>query len=90
MTDRLSSFADRIISVRPETFFVRYWDEHALAGEASCSNLLQRTTAARGAINGPMAEVLQEHVREYLSPVAMPIRSKLMRPRSSSRSSTPR
>jgi FrmR/RcnR family transcriptional regulator, repressor of frmRAB operon len=41
--------------------------ERALAGEASCSDLLQRITAARGAINGLMAEVLEEHVREYLS-----------------------
>ena len=38
------------------------------AGEASCSDLLQRITAARGAINGLMAEVLEEHVREYLAP----------------------
>jgi DNA-binding FrmR family transcriptional regulator len=42
--------------------------ERALAGEASCSDLLQRITAARGAINGLMAEVLEEHVRQYLSP----------------------
>ena len=43
--------------------------ERALASEASCSDLLQRITAARGAINGLMAEVLEEHVREYLLPV---------------------
>ena len=43
-------------------------DERALDGEASCSDLLQRITAARGAINGLMAEVLEEHVREYLLP----------------------
>jgi FrmR/RcnR family transcriptional regulator, repressor of frmRAB operon len=36
--------------------------------EASCSDLLQWITAARGAINGLMAEVLEEHVREYLLP----------------------
>jgi len=42
--------------------------ERALAGKASCSDLLQRISAARGAINGLMAEVLEEHVREYLSP----------------------
>ena len=47
---------------------MRYWDERALAGGAGCSNLLQRTSPARGAINGLMAEVLEEHVREYLSP----------------------
>lgn len=42
--------------------------ERGLAGQASCSDLLQRITAARGAINGLMAEVLEEHVREYLAP----------------------
>jgi DNA-binding FrmR family transcriptional regulator len=35
--------------------------ERALDGAASCSDLLQRITAARGAINGLMAEVLEEH-----------------------------
>jgi DNA-binding FrmR family transcriptional regulator len=43
--------------------------ERALDSEASCSDLLQRITAARGAINGLMAEVLEEHVREYLLPL---------------------
>src|ERR1700694_646410 len=42
--------------------------ERALDGEASCSDLLQRITAARGAIHGLMGEVLGEHVREYLLP----------------------
>ena len=36
--------------------------ERALGGEAKCSDLLQMITAARGAINGLMAEVLDEHV----------------------------
>lgn len=45
--------------------------ERALAGEASCSDLLQRITAARGAINGLMAEVLEEHVREHLAPTEL-------------------
>jgi len=40
----------------------------ALDGEASCSDLLQRVTAARGAIDGLMAEILEEHIREYLAP----------------------
>ena len=43
--------------------------ERALASEASCSDLLQRITAARGAINGLMAEVLEEHVRKHLLPL---------------------
>jgi DNA-binding FrmR family transcriptional regulator len=43
--------------------------ERALGGEAKSSDLRRMMTAARGAINGLMAEVLEEHVREYLSPV---------------------
>jgi DNA-binding FrmR family transcriptional regulator len=42
--------------------------ERALDSEASCSDLLQRITAARGAISDLMAEVLEEHVRKYLLP----------------------
>ena len=40
--------------------------ERALDGDASCSDLLQRITAARGAINGLMAEVMEDHVRAHL------------------------
>ena len=40
--------------------------ERALDGDASCSDLLQRITAARGAINGLMAEVIEDHVRAHL------------------------
>jgi DNA-binding FrmR family transcriptional regulator len=50
----------------------------ALDGEASCSDLLQRITAARGAINGLLAEVLEEHIREHLAPAdsgAEPVRA---------------
>jgi DNA-binding FrmR family transcriptional regulator len=42
--------------------------ERALAANASCSDIIQRVTAARGAIDGLMAELLEEHVREYLLP----------------------
>jgi FrmR/RcnR family transcriptional regulator, repressor of frmRAB operon len=42
--------------------------ERALAANASCSEIIQRVTAARGAIDGLMAELLEEHVREYLLP----------------------
>jgi FrmR/RcnR family transcriptional regulator, repressor of frmRAB operon len=42
--------------------------ERALDSEANCSDLLQRITAARGAISGLMAEVLEELVREHLLP----------------------
>lgn len=40
--------------------------ERALSANASCSEIIQRVTAARGAIDGLMAELLEEHVREYL------------------------
>jgi FrmR/RcnR family transcriptional regulator, repressor of frmRAB operon len=40
--------------------------ERALTANASCSEIIQRVTAARGAIDGLMAELLEEHVREYL------------------------
>lgn len=42
--------------------------ERALTANASCSEIIQRVTAARGAIDGLMAELLEEHVREYLLP----------------------
>lgn len=40
--------------------------ERSLESNASCSEIIQRVTAARGAIDGLMAELLEEHVREYL------------------------
>src|ERR1700752_2693867 len=43
--------------------------ERALAGGASCSDLLHRITAARGPINRLMAQGLAETEREYLAPV---------------------
>ena len=42
--------------------------KRALGGEGRRSDLLQMITAARGAINGLMPEVLKDHVREYLLP----------------------
>ena len=40
--------------------------ERALTANSSCSDIIQRVTAARGAMDGLMAELLEEHVREYL------------------------
>jgi DNA-binding FrmR family transcriptional regulator len=57
--------------------------ERALAGEASCSDLLQRITVARGAINDLMAEVWRNTCGSiYRQPTAMPIPSRPMPPRS--------
>jgi len=40
--------------------------ERALEAEASCSNTLQLIAGARGAINGLMAEVMEDHIREHV------------------------
>jgi FrmR/RcnR family transcriptional regulator, repressor of frmRAB operon len=40
--------------------------ERTLEGEADCSEVMHRLTAARGAMNGLLAEVLEDHVREHL------------------------
>ena len=40
--------------------------ERALEQEIGCSDVLQLIAGARGAINGLMAEVMEEHIREHL------------------------
>ena len=40
--------------------------EKALLAEDGCSTVLQRITAARGALNGLMAEVLEEHLDTHI------------------------
>ena len=40
--------------------------ERALESEAECGDVLQRIAAARGAMNGLMAEVLEGHVQEHV------------------------
>jgi DNA-binding FrmR family transcriptional regulator len=40
--------------------------ERALDTEAGCTAVLQLVSAARGAINGLMAEVLEDHIREHV------------------------
>ena len=40
--------------------------ERALESEAGCSDTLQLIAAARGALNGLMAEVLEEHVHAHV------------------------
>ncbi len=41
--------------------------ERALQAEAGCGEVMQRITSCRGAINGLLGEVLQEHVRTHFS-----------------------
>jgi DNA-binding FrmR family transcriptional regulator len=38
----------------------------ALEAQAECGEVLQRIVAARGAMNGLMSEVLEDHVRQHV------------------------
>jgi FrmR/RcnR family transcriptional regulator, repressor of frmRAB operon len=40
--------------------------ERALDGDTDCSDLLQLIAAARGAMNGLMAELLEGHIRSHV------------------------
>jgi len=40
--------------------------ERALEAEASCTEIMHLLTAARGAINGIMAEVVEDHVQLHM------------------------
>jgi DNA-binding FrmR family transcriptional regulator len=40
--------------------------ERALEGEKGCADVLQLIAGARGAINGLMAEVLEDHIRFHI------------------------
>jgi len=41
--------------------------ERALEGEAGCAQVLHLLAASRGAMNGLMAEVIEDHVREHVA-----------------------
>lgn len=45
--------------------------ERALEQESDCSAILQQIAAIRGAVNGLMAEVMEDHLREHLGPAAV-------------------
>ncbi len=40
--------------------------ENSLEGDPKCMDVLQQIAALKGAVNGFMKEVLQEHIREHL------------------------
>ncbi|HQS84286.1 MAG: transcriptional regulator [Alphaproteobacteria bacterium 16-39-46] len=42
--------------------------ERALENEKGCSELLHLVSAIRGSINGLMAEVIEDHIRNHLDP----------------------
>lgn len=41
--------------------------ERALEGEHECAEVLQLIAAIRGATNGLMAEVIEDHIREHVA-----------------------
>ena len=40
--------------------------ENSLEGEPDCMKVLQQVSAIKGAVNGLMKEVLENHIREHL------------------------
>ena len=40
--------------------------ERALQGEAACADVMHLIAASRGAMNGLLAEVVEEHIRTHL------------------------
>lgn len=40
--------------------------ERALEAEVGCAQIMQQLTAARGAINGLMAEIVEDHIRMHM------------------------
>lgn len=46
--------------------------ERAVQGEAECARVLQQATACRGALEGFIAEVIEDHIREHMIDPAAP------------------
>lgn len=40
--------------------------ERAVTGDSECTRILQQSTACRGALEGFIAEVIEDHIREHL------------------------
>jgi DNA-binding FrmR family transcriptional regulator len=40
--------------------------ERAIEADSECANVLQQATACRGALDGFIAEVIEDHIREHL------------------------
>jgi len=43
--------------------------ERSVEAEADCIDILQQITACRGAMNGLLTVVLEDHIRSHLAPV---------------------
>ena len=46
--------------------------ERAVDEEADCADVLQRATACRGAMDGFIAEIIEDHIREHMLDPAAP------------------
>lgn len=46
--------------------------ERAVEEEKECARVLQQATACRGALDGFIAEVIEDHIREHLLDPALP------------------
>ena len=46
--------------------------ERAIEADRECAQVLQQATACRGALEGFIAEVLEDHIREHLVDPAAP------------------
>lgn len=56
--------------------------ERALEEERGCNDVLQQITSCRGAMNGLLAVVLEDHIRRTSSMRTRPTRTKAARPSS--------
>ena len=46
--------------------------ERAVDGDAECARVLQQATACRGALEGFIAEVIEDHIREHMVDPGLP------------------
>lgn len=46
--------------------------ERAVGAEVECARVLQQATACRGALEGFIAEVIEDHIREHMVDPSLP------------------
>lgn len=47
--------------------------ERAVGGDVECARVLQQATACRGALEGFIAEVIEDHIREHMIEPDLPV-----------------
>lgn len=47
--------------------------ERAVNGDVECARVLQQATACRGALEGFIAEVIEDHIREHMIEPDLPV-----------------